>query len=55
MLEMTLRGTLTTLRLADILLGLASGFVPGLLAGGLVLLFSFLRRGSRASQVKQPV
>jgi serine/threonine protein kinase len=55
MLEMTLRGTLTTLRLADILLGLAAGFVPGSLAGGLVLLFAFLRRGPQASQVKKGV
>ncbi|NTV82926.1 MAG: hypothetical protein HGA23_01320, partial [Bacteroidales bacterium] len=50
MLEMTLRFTPPY-----ILLGLAAGFVPGLLAGGLVLLRGFLRRGSQASQVKTAV
>ncbi len=47
MLEMTLRATPP-----DILLGLAAGFVLGLLAGGLVLLFAFLRRGSQASEIQ---
>ena len=47
MLEMTLRFTGS-----DILLGLAAGFVLGLLAGGLVLWRGFLRRGPQASQVK---
>ena len=50
MLEMTLRYTAP-----DILLGLAAGFVPGLLAGGLVLWRGSLRRGSQASQVKKGV
>ena len=45
MLEMTLRFTPP-----DILLGLAAGFVLGLLAGRLVLWRGFLRRGSQASQ-----
>jgi serine/threonine protein kinase len=49
-LEITLRYTAP-----DILLGIAAGFVLGLLAGGLVLLFAFLRRGSQASQVKKGV
>jgi hypothetical protein len=34
----------------NILLGIAAGFVLGLLAGGLVLWRGFLRRGSQASQ-----
>jgi len=50
MLEMTLRFTPPNL-----LLGLAAGFVLGLLAGGLVLWRGFLRRGSQASQVKTAV
>ena len=50
MLEMTLRFTAP-----DILLGLAAGFVLGLLAGGLVLWRGFLRRGPQASQVKGDV
>jgi len=50
MLEMTLRFTPPNL-----LLGLAAGFVLGLLAGGLVLLRGFLRRGSQASPVKTAV
>jgi tRNA A-37 threonylcarbamoyl transferase component Bud32 len=50
MLEMTARATPP-----DILFGLAAGFVPGLLAGGLVLRWGFLRRGSQASQVKTAV
>jgi len=50
MLEMTLRFTGS-----DILLGLAAGFVLGLLAGGLVLWRGFLRRGPQASQVKGDV
>ena len=50
MLEMTLRFTPPYF-----LLGSAAAFVLGLLAGGLVLLFAFLRRGSQASQVKNGV
>jgi len=49
-LEMTLRFTAP-----EILLGIAAGFVLGLLAGGLVLLRGFLRRGSQASPVKTAV
>jgi hypothetical protein len=50
MLEMTVRATPP-----DILLGLAAGFVLGLLARGLVLWRGSLRRGSQASQVKKGV
>ena len=50
MLEMTLRFTPPYF-----LLGSAAAFVLGLLAGGLILLFAFLRRGSQASQVKNGV
>jgi len=50
MLEMTARATSP-----DILFGLAAGFVPGLLAGGLVLWRGSLRRRSQASQVKTAV
>ena len=48
MLEMTLRYT----PLPGILLGLAAGFVPGLLAGGLVLWRGSMRRRPQARQVK---
>jgi len=50
MLEMSLRFTPSY-----ILLGIAAGFVPGVLGGALVLLFAFSRRGSQASQVKKGV
>ena len=50
MLEMSLRFTPSY-----ILLGSAICFVLGLLAGALVLLFAFSRRGSQASQVKKGV
>ncbi|MGO8927959.1 MAG: hypothetical protein ACLQU3_13865, partial [Limisphaerales bacterium] len=50
MLEMSLRFTPPYF-----LLGIAAAFVLGLLAGGLVLLRGFLRRGSQARQVKKGV
>src|ERR1035441_8320661 len=45
MIEMTLRATPSY-----ILLGIAAGFVLGLLAGAMVLLIAFSRRGSQANQ-----
>src|ERR1019366_2952985 len=50
MVEMTLRASPP-----DILLGIAAGFVLGLLAGGLVLWRGFLRRGPQASILKTQV
>src|ERR1035441_2335203 len=50
MLEMTGRAAPP-----DILLGLAAGFVLGLLAGGLVLRRGFLRRRPQTSRVKKGV